>query len=533
MKSIKRSFSLVLTLVLVLSIFVFAQPVSAATQSEAVTWALSMLNVGLDYDGDYGCQCVDLIYYYYAYLGATPQGGDASAYITNTLPSGWERYTVYSGFVPQPGDIAVWKVNSSNEYYGHVGIVTDANASNFNAVNQNYAYNPTCTKNYFSVRELSCVIRPNFTPMPQTCTIAYNANGGNGVMSSQIVSYGSPFTLSNNSFTNAGKTFVGWNVHRSSDDTWFVPYIGWVSQTEINQKGYIKATYRNQLSDVINAGWTSVDDTLTFYAIWDGCTIAYNSNGGVGTMSAHQVPYWFDFTLKKNEFKKQGYIFAGWNVHRSSDNTWFVNDVGWVSSSVISNKGYTKAIYKDQLNENINGGWTSKSDEKLTFYATWRLCTTHEYTNECDGSCNVCGAERSIRHTYTNDCDTTCNICEFPRTITHAYDLATCTEPQICKICGDTYGEALGHTYENGKCIRCWRFSPDATAISTGDLNDDERIDAKDALEVLKAAVGKANLTEQQKIAADVNKDGDINAKDALEMLKYAVGKPSVLDRIA
>lgn len=70
-------------------------------------------------------------------------------------------------------------------------------------------------------------------------------------------------------------------------------------------------------------------------------------------------------------------------------------------------------------------------------------------------------------------------------------------------------------------------------AIALGDLNNDGQINAKDALEVLKAAVGKANLTEQQKIAADVNGDGNINAKDALEMLKYAVGKPSVLDQIA
>ena len=64
-----------------------------------------------------------------------------------------------------------------------------------------------------------------------------------------------------------------------------------------------------------------------------------------------------------------------------------------------------------------------------------------------------------------------------------------------------------------------------------GDLDDDGNINAKDALEVLKAAVGKVNLTEEQKTAADVNKDGDINAKDALEILKHSVGKPSVLDK--
>ncbi len=63
--------------------------------------------------------------------------------------------------------------------------------------------------------------------------------------------------------------------------------------------------------------------------------------------------------------------------------------------------------------------------------------------------------------------------------------------------------------------------------IDLGDLNSDEMVNAKDALEVLKAAVGKTQLTDAQKSAADVNKDGTINAKDALEILKKSVGKPA------
>ncbi len=76
-----------------------------------------------------------------------------------------------------------------------------------------------------------------------------------------------------------------------------------------------------------------------------------------------------------------------------------------------------------------------------------------------------------------------------------------------------------------------FNFEVIGSSTTLGDLNGDDKINAKDALEVLKAAVGKVNLTDEQKAVADVNKDGDINAKDALEMLKYAVGKPSVLDK--
>ena len=61
--------------------------------------------------------------------------------------------------------------------------------------------------------------------------------------------------------------------------------------------------------------------------------------------------------------------------------------------------------------------------------------------------------------------------------------------------------------------------------IPYGDVNGDEKVDAKDALEVLKAAVDKVTLTEEQMLRAEVDAKEGINAKDALEILKYTVGK--------
>ncbi len=58
-----------------------------------------------------------------------------------------------------------------------------------------------------------------------------------------------------------------------------------------------------------------------------------------------------------------------------------------------------------------------------------------------------------------------------------------------------------------------------------GDVNGDTKVDAKDALEVLKAAVGKVELTDAQKLVAEVDGQEGINAKDALQILKYAVKK--------
>ncbi len=67
--------------------------------------------------------------------------------------------------------------------------------------------------------------------------------------------------------------------------------------------------------------------------------------------------------------------------------------------------------------------------------------------------------------------------------------------------------------------------APPAPTFDQGDVNEDKKIDAKDALAVLKHSVGKITLSREAGLCADVNLDNIINAKDALDILKYTVGK--------
>ncbi len=60
---------------------------------------------------------------------------------------------------------------------------------------------------------------------------------------------------------------------------------------------------------------------------------------------------------------------------------------------------------------------------------------------------------------------------------------------------------------------------------SLGDINEDSKINTKDAREVLLAYIGKTKLTVEQKRLADVNKDGKVNTKDARQILLYYIGK--------
>lgn len=75
------------------------------------------------------------------------------------------------------------------------------------------------------------------------------------------------------------------------------------------------------------------------------------------------------------------------------------------------------------------------------------------------------------------------------------------------------------------KSVKYSSTSLDISKIGPGDLNEDGKIDTKDARQALLAYVGKVKLSTLQKRFADVNKDGKVDTKDARQMLLIYVGK--------
>ena len=100
-----------------------------------------------------------------------------------------------------------------------------------------------------------------------TYTVAYNKNGGSGVMTSGTHTYDATKSLTANAFTRTGYTFTGWNTKADGSGTSYANQANVLNMTSIN------------------------DDTVTLYAQWTAntYTVLYNSNGGSGTTvpSAH------------------------------------------------------------------------------------------------------------------------------------------------------------------------------------------------------------------------------------------------------
>ena len=74
--------------------------------------------------------------------------------------------------------------------------------------------------------------------------------------------------------------------------------------------------------------------------------------------------------------------------------------------------------------------------------------TSHTYTNNCDGFCNVCSEVRTPPHTYSGSCDRTCNGCSTTRTTYASHTYADNCD-NTCNVCSEV--RIPPHTY-SGNC---------------------------------------------------------------------------------
>ena len=103
--------------------------------------------------------------------------------------------------------------------------------------------------------------------------------------------------------------------------------------------------------------------------------IAYNANGGTGTMSSAAIGAEETLKIANCGFTRDGCLFGGYNVFRSSDSKWYVTGEGWKSNAEINAGGFTKAVYKPGETYKITGIWNSgvPAGTTYTFYPIWLL----------------------------------------------------------------------------------------------------------------------------------------------------------------
>lgn len=205
-KKLKRLIAMMVCAVMVLGCTMVSQAQTTHTQQEAMNWLKSKVGTGIDFDGIWGNQCVDLIKAYYQYLGVAPVSGNGIDYTWNAVPAGWTRI---QGAIPQTGDVLVYTggaQDSEGNYLGHVAICESPTVT----YHQNYSNHPYVeritgirydgfTADYWGV------IRPDFSNKPIEVSLTWSGDRCEPD-SSNVFVYTEAHTNISGSFTEAGIT---------------------------------------------------------------------------------------------------------------------------------------------------------------------------------------------------------------------------------------------------------------------------------------------------------------------------------------
>lgn len=209
-------------------------------------------------------------------------------------------------------------------------------------------------------------------------TVSYNANGGSGTMTDTRVYYGESTATRRNTFTRAGYDFDCWYIYYAADNTWRyrnpsnTSQTGWYKEGS-QPSGWVKMPYANGTS--VSTTTAHAGGVITFYAQWKKYfTVAYNANGGSGSMPSTKVYYGVNTATSKNTFTRPGYTFDCWYIYFAADNAWrFRNpsntsQTGWYKEG-SQPAGWVKMPYSNGTSVSAT---TAHAGGVITFYAQWK-----------------------------------------------------------------------------------------------------------------------------------------------------------------
>ncbi len=430
------------------------------TADDAINWVRS-LNGQTVGSGE----CVALIKAYYSYLGQTSPGGDGKDYSWNQLPAGWTRI---QNAQPQKGDILVYGWSAKNPA-GHVAIYeSDYSTWHQNFGSARYVTQVTYRYNSFD-NPYWGVIRPDFssaTPTPSYADIGTNVyrylirtDGWKHIGTN----YGS-----NNYVTisaaNTGDPEQIWKFIRQGDGSyciqnmysdWYLTYEGdcvqqakvtvsWLNTNKASRfQWYIydkNGTFQLVPKDSVTAGtWLVLDCTGNYQTAGTQMELYSNWSGAAQIFSLYPVDYQKPAAPPKVEITVPEVVTVGEEVKISwtasplrekyDQREYRVTVEGGGSKKVIYTTDTSASVtinrrelHCDVTVDAINTKYASYSSSS---YASFRCVEAHE-------------------HSYTA-------VVTPPTCTEKGYTTHTCA-------CGDsyvdTYTDALGHAWDNGKVTK-------------------------------------------------------------------------------
>lgn len=163
--------------------------------------------------------------------------------------------------------------------------------------------------------------------------IRFNANGGTGTMEDQSLPVGTTVKLTENQFSKLGYLFSKWNTNANGSGTSY--------------------SDKQSVIDVVDPG-----ENKTLYAIWQAITyyVAYNANGGTGTMANSTHTYDVAKELTLNTFTKSNCAFIGWSTNSNGSGTFYENKAS--VKNLLSTQGSTLNLYANWVQKTFDFSYT-------------------------------------------------------------------------------------------------------------------------------------------------------------------------------
>ncbi len=135
--------------------------------------------------------------------------------------------------------------------------------------------------------------------------------------------------------------------------------------------------------------------------------------------------------------------------YKANKTIYDVNGIQYTVETASNNGEYTQievdtTTVKSVSVTTVSGGVRGMIDSIAFVAPNGSADCTHEYNNDCDGDCNLCGALRTPIHTYSESARVEAQ-CETAGSVTYT-----------CPVCQDSYEEpieALGHDFAAGEVI--------------------------------------------------------------------------------
>jgi len=122
--------------------------------------------IGLDFDGAYGFQCVDVFKAFNKEVVAAPNvSGNAIDYWSNFPTNFYDKIEYSVSKIPEEGDVMIWGTGLGQ--YGHIAICFKGDMSHFISFDQNYPIGSLCHFQNHNYNNLLGWLRPKNLPKPE------------------------------------------------------------------------------------------------------------------------------------------------------------------------------------------------------------------------------------------------------------------------------------------------------------------------------------------------------------------------------